>query len=102
MGKDSTGICLDFSLCAQRWREQGVPEGAPGAQHPAASFPLLSAGQQEHGGLRARHLSNIQQKSLSFLQSLKVCPIPFCQAKDCCVPFRPFLFGVSWEEPLPP
>lgn len=82
--------------------EQGVPEGAPGAQYPAASFPLLSAGQQEDGGLHARHLSNIQQKSLSFLQSLKVCPVPFYQANDCCVPFRPHLFGVSWEEPLSP
>lgn len=73
--------------------EQGVPKGAPDAQHPAAPFPLLSAGQQEHGRLRAGHLSDIQQKSLSFLQSLKVCPVPFCQV--CPVPSARQMTAVS-------
>lgn len=39
-------------------------------------FSVVCAGQREPGGLRSGRLADIQQQSLSFLQSLKVCPAP--------------------------
>lgn len=41
-----------------------------------SAVPPVLAGQQEPGGPCAGHLSDLQQKSLSFLQALKVCPTP--------------------------
>lgn len=50
--------------------ELGVPQALSGP------FSVVCAGQRAPGRLRSRHLADVQQRSLSFLQSLKVCPAP--------------------------
>nr|XP_019612403.1 PREDICTED: coiled-coil domain-containing protein 187 isoform X3 [Rhinolophus sinicus] len=55
--------------CSSLWLEETRSARGAGLVAP---WTTQSCGQQEDGGLHARHLSNIQQKSLSFLQSLKL------------------------------
>ncbi|XP_032978091.1 coiled-coil domain-containing protein 187 isoform X2 [Rhinolophus ferrumequinum] len=55
--------------CSSLWLEETPSARGAGLVAP---WTMQSCGQQEHGRLRAGHLSDIQQKSLSFLQSLKL------------------------------
>lgn len=75
-------------------------EAAAVAERGEAGFPWLfscpspwSAGRWEPGGPRSPHLASLQQKSLSFLRSLKVCPAPAVGAADRCVPLAPSVWG---------
>lgn len=68
------GKGLDSLPCRSE-REAG-PDAELDEETQASAVPPVLAGQQEPGGPRVGHFSDLQQKSLSFLQALKVCPTP--------------------------
>lgn len=64
------GKGLDSLPCMSE--REAEPEAEWTRRPRRSAVPAVLAGQQEPG----RHFSDLQQKSLSFLQALKVCPTP--------------------------